>query len=46
LHLYQIQLIQTWRKLKEEGKTKEAEKMLSELLLSVNAIAGGLRTTG
>lgn len=46
LHFYQIELIQKWRGLKAEDKHEEANKMLPELLLSVNAIAGGLRTTG
>ncbi len=46
LHFYQIELIRKWRTLKDNGNQEEADKMLPELLLSVNAIAGGLRTTG
>jgi phosphoenolpyruvate carboxylase len=46
LHLQQISLIQHWRQLRDSGKTKEANAMLPDLLLSINAIASGLRTTG
>ena len=45
LHLQEISLLRRWRKLRatDEGA---AEKMLPDLLLSINAIASGLRTTG
>jgi len=46
LHLQQVGLLQAWRKLLADGIEDEAEIMLPELLLSVNAIASGLRTTG
>jgi len=46
LHLDQIKLLSRWRGLRKEGKDAEAEGMLPELFLSVNAIASGLRTTG
>lgn len=46
LHLQQFRLLQTWRKLLANGIEDEAEMMLPQLLLSVNAIASGLRTTG
>jgi len=46
LHGLQIDLLRRWRKLGAEGNTKEAEALLPELLLTVNAISGGLRTTG
>ncbi len=42
LHSEQVRLLRDWRKAPE----KAAEKLLPELLLSINAIASGLRTTG
>ena len=46
LHMDQIRLLTRWRALRKEGREAEAEGMLPELFLSVNAIASGLRTTG
>jgi phosphoenolpyruvate carboxylase len=46
LHLDQIRLLSRWRAARKEGRDAEAEAMLPELFLSVNAIASGLRTTG
>lgn len=46
LHQQQIALLREWRRLREKEKTKEASAMLPDLLLSINAIAAGLRTTG
>ncbi|HEX4084569.1 MAG TPA: phosphoenolpyruvate carboxylase [Chthoniobacteraceae bacterium] len=46
LHLDQIRLLKRWRASRKEGRDAEAETMLPELFLSVNAIASGLRTTG
>ncbi len=46
LHLQQVWLLKSWRNLLAEGIEDEAEMMLPQLLLSVNAIASGLRTTG
>jgi phosphoenolpyruvate carboxylase len=46
LHLDQIRLLSRWRAAHKEGRESEAEAMLPELFLSVNAIASGLRTTG
>ncbi len=46
LHGLQIDLLKRWRKLKAEGNALEADALLPELLLTVNAISGGLRTTG
>ncbi|MDK3159447.1 phosphoenolpyruvate carboxylase [Kamptonema cortianum] len=46
LHLQQVGLLSAWRKLLAAGVEDEAEMMLPQLLLSVNAIASGLRTTG
>lgn len=42
LHSEQVRLLRDWRNAPE----KAAEKLLPELLLSINAIASGLRTTG
>lgn len=46
LHHQQITLLRRWRQVKEAGNHDEAERILPQLLLSVNAIASGLRTTG
>ncbi|MBD3267925.1 phosphoenolpyruvate carboxylase [bacterium] len=42
LHHQQIDLLRQWR----NGSDTEKERILPQLLLTVNAIAGGLRTTG
>lgn len=46
LHLQEIHLLKKWRGLKRAGDDAAADKMLPDLLLSINAIASGLRTTG
>jgi phosphoenolpyruvate carboxylase len=46
LHQQQIRLLREWRSLQRAGEDKAAEAMLPQLLLSINAIASGLRTTG
>ncbi|MCB1154310.1 phosphoenolpyruvate carboxylase, partial [bacterium] len=46
LHERQIRLLRTWRELIDGNKTGEAEKIMPKVLLSINAIASGLRTTG
>lgn len=46
LHQIQLDQIRYWRKLKQDEKFEEAENLLPEMLLVVNAIASGLRTTG
>ena len=46
LHKKQVSLLKEWRSALKTEKTQEAEKILIPLLLTVNAIAGGLRTTG
>jgi phosphoenolpyruvate carboxylase len=45
LHDIQIEDVKTWRALKEAGN-KDADAVLGKLLLQVNAIAGGLKSTG
>jgi len=46
LHQQEIELLLQWRKLRKEGNEAAADALLPELLLSINAIASGLRTTG
>ncbi len=46
LHHQQIGLLGRWRGLQKAGDEQAAKRMLPELLLSINAIASGLRTTG
>jgi phosphoenolpyruvate carboxylase len=46
LHYQQIALLREWRKRLDSGDASSADAMLPELLLSINAIASGLRTTG
>ena len=46
LHLQEIGMLRHWRALRIAGNEAAAEKMLPDLLLSINAIASGLRTTG
>ena len=46
LHREQIELLARWRALQAAADESGAKRMLPELLLSVNAIASGLRTTG
>jgi phosphoenolpyruvate carboxylase len=46
LHLQEIHLLKIWRAHRAAGEDAAAEKMLPDLLLSINAIASGLRTTG
>jgi phosphoenolpyruvate carboxylase len=42
----QIDLLKSWRAAKASGDEELADSLLPELLLTVNAISGGLRTTG
>ena len=46
LHHQQIELLSRWRGLQKSDDDEAAKRMLPELLLSINAIASGLRTTG
>ena len=45
LHEQQIEIIKEWRTAQKENPSK-AEALLPRVLLSINAIASGLRTTG
>jgi phosphoenolpyruvate carboxylase len=46
LHHQQIALLKEWRALIAKDKQTAADALLPKLLLSINAIASGLRTTG
>ena len=46
LHEHQVSLLARWRAAKAGDDSQAAEEVLQSLLLSVNAIASGLRTTG
>jgi phosphoenolpyruvate carboxylase len=46
LHYQQIDLLKMWRSYHRMQQTKEAEQLIPQLLLTVNAIASGLGTTG
>ncbi|MDG5767586.1 phosphoenolpyruvate carboxylase [Balneolales bacterium ANBcel1] len=46
LHRLQIDQLKTWRELKRNGENEKADVMLEDMLLVLNAIAGGLGTTG
>lgn len=46
LHYKQIVLLKTWRYQKSEGDLDGADNTLKSLLLTINAIASALRTTG
>jgi phosphoenolpyruvate carboxylase len=46
LHREQIALLRDWREALREQRAGDAERILTALLVTVNAIAGGLKTTG
>jgi phosphoenolpyruvate carboxylase len=46
LHRQQIAILRDWRELVATEREAEAETMFPKMLLSINAIASGLRTTG
>jgi len=46
LHREQIALLKEWRQLVRDHQLDQAERVASSLLITVNAIAGGLKTTG
>jgi phosphoenolpyruvate carboxylase len=46
LHHQQVDLLRSWRGHLKAGDGVSADALLPELLLSINAIASGLRTTG
>lgn len=46
LHHQQVSLLREWRACVAAGETEGAEAMLPDILISINALASGLRTTG
>jgi phosphoenolpyruvate carboxylase len=46
LHEQQLALLREWRDLQQQGATADAEQVLPHLLLTVNALASGLGSTG
>lgn len=46
IHIHQINLLDKWRKYTSEGKDSDADRLLTELLRCINAIAGALGFTG
>jgi phosphoenolpyruvate carboxylase len=46
LHQQQIALLREWRGHLAAARVAKADSLLPKLLLSINAIASGLRTTG
>jgi len=46
LHRQQVALLKEWRKLHADERHEDAEGMIPDLLVSINAVASGLRTTG
>jgi phosphoenolpyruvate carboxylase len=46
LHQQQITLLREWRSHLATDQISQADALLPKLLLSINAIASGLRTTG
>ncbi len=46
LHAQQLELLRTWRALVNTGDLEGSEAIIPDLLVSVNAVAAGLRTTG
>jgi phosphoenolpyruvate carboxylase len=46
LHREQIAQLKEWRGAVKSGLQDEADRLLPQLLITVNAIAGGLKTTG
>jgi phosphoenolpyruvate carboxylase len=46
LHEQQVSLLREWRGHQAAGEMEAAEAMIPDLLISINAVASGLRTTG
>ena len=46
LHEQQVAILKDWRKKSADGDRKEADALLPQMLLSLNAIAAGLQATG
>jgi phosphoenolpyruvate carboxylase len=46
LHIQQVALLRQWRIAREAQDQSAADLLFSDLLVCINAIASGLRTTG
>ena len=46
LHMQQVSLLRQWRAQIAAGNSAAAEQLIPELMISINAISSGLRTTG
>jgi phosphoenolpyruvate carboxylase len=46
LHEQQVAILKDWRKKSADGDRKEADALVPQMLLSLNAIAAGLQATG
>ncbi|ACF13263.1 Phosphoenolpyruvate carboxylase [Chloroherpeton thalassium ATCC 35110] len=46
LHSQQLALLTEWRKRRNTGREQDAEKLIPHLLLTINAIANGMGSTG
>jgi phosphoenolpyruvate carboxylase len=46
LHVQQVGLLRTWRQAMAAGATADADRLFADVMVSINAIASGLRTTG
>jgi phosphoenolpyruvate carboxylase len=46
LHVQQVGLLRTWRQAMAAGATSDADRLFADVMVSINAIASGLRTTG
>jgi phosphoenolpyruvate carboxylase len=42
----QVGLLRTWRQAMAAGAISDTDRLFAEVMLSINAIASGLRTTG
>jgi phosphoenolpyruvate carboxylase len=46
LHVQQVGLLRTWRQAMATGANTDSDRFFADVMLSINAIASGLRTTG
>jgi phosphoenolpyruvate carboxylase len=46
LHVQQVGLLRTWRQAMAAGSNSDTDRLFADVMLSINAIASGLRTTG
>ena len=46
LHVQQVGLLRTWRQAMAAGANADGDRLFAEVMVSINAIASGLRTTG